>query len=72
MKKFRETCAMFEIMEIFEQVYKGLTPSKKTLGKIPTVIVISGREREDNTPHLPTLRRAALVSARQKFSLSEQ
>ena len=29
MKTYRETCAMFELTEIDEQVYEGQTPSKK-------------------------------------------
>ena len=67
MKTFRETCEMFERMEIAEQIYKGKTPLKKYLGQMPTVTVMSGREREENTTRLSTLRRAALASERQKI-----
>ena len=55
---------MFEQMKIAEQVYEGQTPSKKISRKMPTVIVVSGREREDMRPHLPTPRRSGLSSAR--------
>ena len=33
---------------------------------MPTDIVMSGREREEKPPHLPTPRMAALESSRQK------
>ena len=44
MKMFIETCTMFEIMEIAEQVYEGKTPSGKYPGQMPTVTVVSGIE----------------------------
>ena len=72
MKNFRETCAMFEQMEIAEQVYKGKIPSEKYLGQIPTVIFILVNKQEEKTPLLPNSRRAALASTRQKFSLSDK
>ena len=40
MKTFRETCAIFDLMEISEQVYKGQTHSKKYLGHMPTMTVV--------------------------------
>ena len=46
MELYRETCAMFKRMEIAEQVYKGKSPSKKILGYMPTVTVMSINERE--------------------------
>ena len=42
-KAYRETCVIFERMEISEQVYEGQTPSKRIIGQITTVRVISGR-----------------------------
>ena len=65
MKTCREPCAMFKQMEITEQVYEVKTPSKKILGQMPTVTVMSRIEREDNLTLLPTLRRAVLKIARQ-------
>ena len=56
-------------MEISEQVYKGQTPYKKYLGQMPTVKVVSGREREKKPPRVLTPRRAALASAREMCSL---
>ena len=41
MNTYRETCSMFDQMKISEQVYKGQSHSKKILGKMPTVIVMS-------------------------------
>ena len=63
-KTYKETYNMFEIMEITEQFYEGGTPLKKPTGQIPTVLVTKGTKREDNPPHHPTLRRAALESVR--------
>ena len=72
MKTYRETCAMFERMEIAEQMYKGKPPFKKVLGQMLNMKVMPGNEREDNPPHLPTLRRAATEIPRKQFSLYEQ
>ena len=58
---------MFDRTEIAEQVYVGQAPSKKKLGQIPTMTVMSGNKREDKPPRLPTLRRAALASARKNI-----
>ena len=58
---------MFDIMEISEQVYEVGTPYKHPLGQISTVIVMSVNIREYNPPHIPTLRKSLLASARQKM-----
>ena len=62
MKTYKETCAMFEQMENDEQVYEGKSPSKKLLEQMTTMTVMSGNEREENPPGLPTPRRAAMAS----------
>ena len=72
MKTYRETCAMFEQMEISEQLYERQTPSKKRLGQMLTMTVMVGKEREENPPRIPIQRRATLAIARQKCSLSKQ
>ena len=41
MRTFRETYAMFEKMEISEQVYKRQTPYKKYVGQMKTATVMS-------------------------------
>ena len=46
---------------------KGGVILKKALGKMPTVTVMPGNVREENTPRLLTPRRAYLESARQKM-----
>ena len=40
---------------------------KKYPGQMPFVAVMSGREKEEKPPHLPTPRRAALAISRQKI-----
>ena len=62
MKTYRETCAMFERMEITEHVYK-VKSTKKLLGQMPNVIVMPGNERKEKPPHLPIPRRSAISSA---------
>ena len=64
MKSYKGTCDMFEIMEVAEKFYEGGTTSKIQLGKIPTMPVMPGDEREEKLPCLPTPRRTALESAR--------
>ena len=55
-------------MEIPEQVYEGIKPSKKPTGHIPTVLETSANLREENPPHQSTSRRAALASEGKKFN----
>ena len=58
---------MLEKIETTKQVCKGKTHSKKILGQMPTVKFMSGKERDENPPFLPTPRRAVLANARQKM-----
>ena len=58
---------MFEQIKFSEQVYEGKTALKKNLGHMPTVTVMSRREREDNMTDLTTSIRAEMESARQKM-----
>ena len=60
---------MFKQMEIAEQVYKGGKPYKIPIREIPTVTVKSVKVRDYNPPRLPTPKRAALASARQKMQI---
>ena len=53
---YRETCAIFERIEVAERLLKH------PLGQNPTVTLMSGNERDEKPPRLPTLRRAALAS----------
>ena len=48
---------------------KAETIIKLQLGQTATVLVVVGKEREDNPPHLPTPRRATLASARQEMQV---
>ena len=51
-------------MEAAEKNMKVEQLLELQLGHIPTVQVMTGNEREEKPPSLPTLRRAALASAR--------
>ena len=55
---------MFKQMKISEQRYEGKIPSKKLLGKMPTVTVMSRNKRKEKLPRLPTPGRATLASTR--------
>ena len=58
---------MFDQMKCSEQVYEGQSPSKTKLGQMPNVTGMPVKQREETMPHLPTPRRAAMESARQKM-----
>ena len=38
-KTYKDTCDIFEIMEIKETLYEGVSPSKESTGQIPTILV---------------------------------
>ena len=63
---YRETCAMLDLVEVTEQVYKGGSPSKTPTREDTTVMVTSGNEMEEKLPRLLTPRRVTLVSTRPK------
>ena len=61
---YKDTCFMFERMETAQAIYEGEHLLKILIGHNPTVPVLTGSKREGEPPRHPTLRRAALVSAR--------
>ena len=71
-KIYKATCDMLKWMKITEKSMKGEKLLKHQLGQMPTVPVMTGIEREDNPPRLPTPTRAALASARKKTRPSKQ
>ena len=54
-------------MEVAEKPTKAETLLKNELGKMPTVIVMTGNEREEKLTHLPTTRQAAMERARKEM-----
>ena len=55
---------MFKCMDISKQIYEGLQPSKKTPGKIPTVMFTSWSILEEYPPHQPNPIRSTMESSR--------
>ena len=64
-RTYKDTCDMFERMEIAEAVYEGGTPSKNTQWAESGRASFSGSKREEEPPCHPTPIRAVLVSARE-------